>query len=139
MTSIGQYAFNYCYSLASVTILGSVTSIGQYAFSYCYALASITILGSVTSIGNNAFYGCYALASITIPSSVTSITTKAFQNCYGLGSIHFKGENPPTVDASDAFGNVPTDCKIYVPTGKLSAYTSASNYPSSSTYTYIEE
>lgn len=33
----------------------------------------------------------------------------------------------------------PTGCKIYVPTGSLAAYTSTSNYPSSSTYTYIEE
>ena len=28
---------------------------------------------------------------------------------------------------------------IYVTAGSLSAYTGASNYPSSSTYTYIEE
>ena len=70
---------------------------------------------------------------------MTSIATKAFQNCYGLGSIHFKPTTPPTVDASDAFSNLPTDCKIYVPTGKLTTYTGTSNYPSSSTYTYIEE
>ncbi|MBQ8542701.1 MAG: leucine-rich repeat protein [Bacteroidaceae bacterium] len=36
----------------------SVTSIGNYAFEDCWDLASITIPNSVTSIGGNAFYGC---------------------------------------------------------------------------------
>ena len=139
VTSIGSNAFDNCNSLASITIPNSVTNIGQYAFSGCSSLASITIPNDVTSIGSSVFATCYALTCITIPSGVTSIATKAFQNCYGLGSIHFKGSTPPSVAASDAFSNLPTDCKIYVPTGKLSAYTSASNYPSSSTYTYIEE
>ena len=139
VTSIEQNAFYYCFALASITIPSSVTSIGNSAFNYCYALTDITIPGTVTSIGSNAFYYCFALASITIPSLVTSIASKAFQYCYGLGSIHFKPTTPPTVDASDAFSNLPTDCIIYVPTGTLSAYTSATNYPSSSTYTYVEE
>ena len=138
-TSFGQYSFYYCLSLANITMPNSVTSIGSNAFQYCYSLASITIPSGVTSIGSNAFQSCSSLASITIPSSVTSIATKAFTNCYGLGAIHFKGSTPPTVGASDAFSEVPTDCIIYVPTGTLSDYTSASNYPSSSTYTYVEE
>ena len=139
ITSIGNSLFYNCYSLASFSIPSSVTSMGTSIFYYCYALPCANLPSGITSIGNSAFYNCYALASITIPSGVTDIATKAFQNCYGLGSIHFKGSTPPSVAASDAFTNVPTDCKIYVPTGKLSAYTSASNYPSSSTYTYIEE
>jgi hypothetical protein len=39
---------------------------------------------------------------------------------------------------SYAFNGIPSDCIIFVPAGSLSAYTSAQNYPSSSTYTYIE-
>ncbi|MBP5709685.1 MAG: leucine-rich repeat protein, partial [Bacteroidales bacterium] len=139
VTSIGSSAFYSCYSLTSIMIPSSVTSISNGAFFYCYAIASVTIPSSVTSIGSSAFSSSLSLASVTVPSSVTSIATKAFQNCYGLGSIHFKGSTPPTVDASDAFTNLPTDCKIYVPTGYLTAYTTASNYPDSNTYTYIEE
>ena len=138
VTRMGTYAFTSCYSLASVTI-PNVTSIGNNAFYYCYSLASVTIPNTVTSIGNNAFYSCYSLSSVTIPNSVTSIGTYAFTSCIGLGSIHFKSSTPPTVSNSNAWSGVPTDCIIYVPSGKLSDYKGASNYPSSSTYTYVEE
>ena len=137
VTSIGQYVFINCSSLSSITIPDSVTSIGQYAFSNCYSLSSITIPDIVTSIGQYVFNSCYSLSSITIPDGVTSIGSNAFPNCYGFGKITFTSETPPTA-GSNAFTGIPTDCKIYVPTGSLSAYTSAQNYPSSSTYTYIE-
>ena len=78
LTSIGDYAFAYCDSLTSVTILDSVTSIGNRAFFGCEKLTSITIPDSVTSIGELAFYFCTNLASITIPNSVTSIGYDAF-------------------------------------------------------------
>ena len=139
VTSIGSYAFGTCYSLASITIPDGVTSIDAYAFGSCYSLASITIPDGVTSIGANAFGTCRSLASITIPDGVTSIGANAFGGCYGLGEMHFLPTAPPAVANSNAFSNVQTDCKIYVPAGSLAAYTSATNYPSSSTYTYIEE
>jgi len=87
VTSIGNYAFNYCTGLTSITIPNSVTSIGRGAFDYCYGLTSVTIPNSVTSIGRGAFYGCYSLTSIIIPDSVTSIKYCAFYGCYSLTSI----------------------------------------------------
>ena len=87
VTSIRDSAFQYCYSLASVTIPDGVTSIGFYAFQYCYSLASVTIPDGVTSIRTYAFSSCYSLASVTIPDSVTSIGFYAFQYCYSLASV----------------------------------------------------
>ena len=87
VTSISNFAFDYCYSLASITIPDGVTSISDFAFRYCYSLASITIPDGVTSIGNSAFNYCSSLASITIPDGVTSISDYAFNICYSLASI----------------------------------------------------
>ena len=87
VTSIGDFAFRYCYSLASITIPDSVTSIGAYTFHSCYSLASITIRDGVTSIEASTFDSCSSLASITIPDGVTSIGASAFRDCSSLASI----------------------------------------------------
>ena len=87
VTSIGDYAFFDCTSLASIEIPNSVTSIGDSAFYGCKGLTSIVIPSSVTSIGNDAFHNCTGLTSIEIPNSVTSIGNYAFSGCTGLTSI----------------------------------------------------
>ena len=86
VSSIGNYAFEGCKVLTSVTIPNSVTSIGNKAFYECTGLTSVTIGNGVTSIGNQAFYLCTGLTSITIPNSVTSIGDGAFYGCSGLTS-----------------------------------------------------
>jgi hypothetical protein len=95
---IGDYAFEDCTSLVSVTIPDSVTRIGNGAFFCCINLASVTIPDSVTRIGNGAFFCCKSLASVTIPDSVTRIGDSAFRMS-GLtsviipDSVTFIGEN----------------------------------------------
>ena len=59
----------------------SVTKIGDWAFEYCTSLESITIPSSVTKIEFGAFKYCSSLESITIPSSVTEIRWSAFHGC----------------------------------------------------------
>jgi hypothetical protein len=141
VTSIGGNAFKNCYSLSSVTIPSSVTSIGDYAFYYCYSLSSVTIPSSVTSIGSSAFSNCYSLPSVTIPSSVTSISNNAFQNCYSVAEYHLAPTTPPTLTNANTFNNIAADCIIYVPYSAdhsiLNAYKTASNW---STYaSYMQE
>ncbi len=87
VTSIGDYAFHNCTSLASVTIPDSVKSIGDSAFYSCKNLTSVTIGNSVTSIGDDAFAWCESLASVSIPNSVTSIGNFAFYSCKSLTSV----------------------------------------------------
>lgn len=87
VTSIGVGAFEWCKSLTSITIPNSVKSIGTEAFSICESLASIIIPNSITTIGKGVFNDCQSLTSITIPKSVTSIESEAFRWCSGLTSI----------------------------------------------------
>ena len=56
-------------SLKTVVITGG-TSIGEYAFQDCDSLISITIPSSVTSIGSWAFYKCYSLVEVCNKSSL---------------------------------------------------------------------
>ena len=89
LSSIGPGAFNYCYSLESITIPESVTNIGSDAFIYCYGLRSVTFgeNSQLTSIGEGAFNWCESLESITIPASITSIGEWAFVECYRLVEV----------------------------------------------------
>ena len=107
-------------------------------FYECTSLTNVTIPDSVTSIAENAFIKCRSLVSLTIPANVTSIGNAAINEVSSLQEIHFKSTTPPTLASANAV-SPPTTCKIYVPAGTLSAYTSAANYPSASTYTYVEE
>ncbi len=88
VTSISNYAFQYCSGLTSITIPAGVTSIGSWTFSGCSGLTSVTFAenSQLTSIDGCAFQNCSGLTSITIPNSVTSIGVYVFENC-GLNEI----------------------------------------------------
>ena len=106
---IGNYAFNQCENLKSITIPNSVTKIDDAAFAWtgieqltipnsverispyicegCQSLKSITLSNIMTEIHASAFGNCTSLTNVTIPDSVTSIDGAAFGNCTGLTSI----------------------------------------------------
>lgn len=138
----GNAGFHGSCSLQKVAIPSSFTEIHNDAFNGCYALQEVTLPDTITSIGSGAFASCYALTSLTIPSSVTSISSQAFADT-GLRELHFRPTTPPTVSNSNAFRNLANACLIYVPYSEdhsiLEAYQSASNYPSSENYSYLEE
>ena len=97
VTSIGEYAFDTCDGLTSISIPENVTSIGDMAFSNCLYIESIKVAN-----GNKKYdsrNNCNAIIETTskklvlgcqntiIPNNVTSIGEYAFFNCKGLSSI----------------------------------------------------
>ena len=96
----------------------SVTSIGNYAFEYCENITSVTIPDSVTSIGFRVFSNCTSLTSITIPNSVTSISGEAFENCTSLTAINVASENSNYVSVNGVLYNKDKTTIICYPAGK---------------------
>ena len=134
VTSIGDYAFEYCSGLTSVTIGNSVTSIGSGAFGGCSGLTSVIIGNSVTSIGSSAFGGCSGLTSVTIGNSVTSIGDAAFAYCSGLTSVTI-GSGVESI-GKYAFSYCPELLDVYCYAEKVpSTYSNAfdSSYPKNAT------
>ena len=97
VTSIGEYAFEGCSGLTSVTIGKHVYSIGKYAFRGCSGLTSVVVDKNngtydsrdncnaiIETSTNKLIVGC---KNTTIPNSVTSIGKFAFAYCSGLTSV----------------------------------------------------
>ncbi len=131
VTSIGDRAFWSCTSLTSIDIPEGVTSIGVSAFSYCSSLTSVTIGNGVTSIGDAAFYDCSSLTSLTIGNGVTSIGSSAFSGCSRLTSIDIP--EGVTSIGSSAFWSCTSLTSIDIPDSVTSIGNYAFEYCSSLT------
>lgn len=103
-----------------------------------YYLEGADLRGSnirVLTLGS--FSAVSELKKVWLPEILNKLDGQVFYNCTGLEEVHFTSDVPPAINSSSCFKNVPTTCKIYVPTGTLNVYKSASNYPTN--FTYIEE
>ena len=118
VTSIGNHAFSQCRGLTSVIIPNSVTSIGEGAFYLCEGLTSVTISESVTSIGNYAFSHCSKLTSVTIPNSVENIGDAVFEGCSGLTEINVERSNTKYASQDGVLFNKDKTTIVCYPAGK---------------------
>jgi hypothetical protein len=126
VTSIGQYAFDYCPSLTNVSIGDGVSSIGIYAFSDCANLTAIVVdlnnlsYSSVSGVLFDkhqttliAFPG--GIGSYTVPPGVSSIGDYAFAVCPSLTSITIS--NSVTNIGDYAFYDCPSLTSITISNG----------------------
>lgn len=116
-TSIGEWAFDGCTGLTSITIPNSVMSISKYAFYGCAELTSITIPDSVTSIGNNAFENCTGLTNIALPDSVTRIENCMFFGCKELKTVDFSENSKCSTIGRQAFSGCRSLMNVTIPSG----------------------
>lgn len=154
LTSISSYAF-YSSSLKSIVIPKSVSYIGNYAFSYCSYLENIKFEQGcqITSISSDTFYysgtssakiieeidltpciNLHTLSSnsfysarfknLKLPATITNISSNVVSSSY-LNELTILATTPPTLHSISGFSSFKT---IYIPSGTLSAYESATNW-----------
>lgn len=155
ITVIPVHAFYNCTALTSVNIPSSITQINESAFWGCLGLSSFPSLDNVENFGVNAFYDCrniagplslsnavtignyafrtnsYNVSPIDIGPNCTNIDTNAFVNVgSGTNKATFiiRATAPPTMANNVALGQPVYIDKVYVPSGTLSAYQSATNW-----------
>lgn len=87
VTEIGEYAFQFCYSIEQLVLPDSIKKIGRYAFCECDGLEKITFSKNLKIIEENAFSNCSSLIQITIPDSVVEIGEMAFDGCENLEKV----------------------------------------------------
>lgn len=154
VTSIGNQAFNNCYSLKQVIMPNTVTSIGYMAFQSTDLRDGVQWSDHLTTIGNQAFSGIYLGKNqngvVQLPNSVITIGERAFQrldymtqmqvgsnvttiglNAFGTNSgmvnFYINAETPPTI-GSNLFYNHGNNFTIFVPAASVNTYKTASGW-----------
>ena len=126
VTTIGDWAFRGCSSLANLIIPNSVTSIGSFAFIDCTNLASVTIGNGVTYIGDCAFRDCTSLANITIDETnpiyqsidgnlYNKDATKLINYAIGKNATSFAIPNTVTSIGENAFYKCTSLASVTIP------------------------
>src|SRR5574344_294175 len=137
ITSLGNDCFGSCSNLTSIILPNSITSLGNLCFWNCSSLTSITLPNSITSLGYNCFGLCTNLTSITLPNSITSLGNGCFKNCSNLFKVTCQWDNLNNVSTeSNAFDNIFSEAKLYVPTGTTAIYKAKAPW---SNFKYIVE
>ena len=90
VTSIGDYAFEYCDSLTSITIPDSVTSIGRWAFGGCDSLTDVYYSGTETQWSNIDIGSSNdGLINATIHYNSTGPSIKSVTHTQAVDSKHY--------------------------------------------------
>ncbi|GMH74757.1 hypothetical protein TL16_g08206 [Triparma laevis f. inornata] len=82
---IGDYAFDECINLNTVSFPTTLTYIVGGAFFCCSSLENVDLLHTnLQQLGDKAFVGCSKLKSMTIPDSIKTLGHNVFIDCSNL-------------------------------------------------------
>ena len=87
VTAIGPECFRGNAKITTINVPEGITSIGDYAFEACSGVTSLTLPASLETIGKSAFSGDAQLREIDIPKNVSKIGDGAFLYCMAVKSI----------------------------------------------------
>lgn len=109
VTRMGEYVFEECSYLESVTFPSTLKILGTQTFRYCSNLQSVE-LGGIEEIGENAFFQCSKLQNIELSENVKKLGYQCFRSS-GLTSIAI----PESVTSfgekgTDSYGNIFDGC-----------------------------
>lgn len=90
VTKIGDYAFECCPALESVSFPASLREVGMGAFSGCVKLATVEVSEGVEKFGDGAFFFCKKLSDFAFPGSVCEVGDYMFAECSSLSKVTFK-------------------------------------------------
>lgn len=128
----------YCFfrqqGLEIVELPQGLTSTGENTLRDCHFLSRLSLPESLQTLERYSLYNIYSLYELVIPSTVAQIKATAmfftFSNSprSSLRKLYLKSAVPPILEASNAISGLPNDAIIYVPTGTLEAYQTATNW-----------
>lgn len=86
LKQIGNFAFNNCKALATVTLPETVNQIGHSAFRGS-GLKSIKLPNNLATIADNTFYNCDSLQTVTFGTKLNKIGYQSFADCKVLNNV----------------------------------------------------
>lgn len=157
VTNLAMQSLYYCSLLKAVVIPKSIPSLTSNVFSYCIGLKYVICHNNLIFAGNSIFsntqlssyiisegvkiirISCFLnnryLGNLIIPKNVTTIDNGAFQNCSGMAYYDFSHHTAiPTLANTNAFTDIPSDCKIIVPDALYDEWIAATNWSAYATY-----
>lgn len=115
----------------------NVTNISNM-FSACRNLAKLDIKNwrwDALTTNQLAFSTLY-INKIEFASTLNLVSAQAFSNCQLCITYIFHSTTPPTMENTNAFTNINSDAKIYVPDESVNAYKTATNWSTYASYIY---
>lgn len=89
ITNLGNYTFDNCSSLRTVTIPNTTITMGASTFRSCTSLKCIVMPKGLNYTSNNTFSHCASLKIVSLSKGITEYDFSVFGNCPSLRRIVF--------------------------------------------------
>jgi hypothetical protein len=109
-------------SLVEVSFSERVTKLTAYTFNNNFNLRSITFPKELVHFEWYAFSSCRNLKTVDFEGDVKSLPQSLFSGCWGVKEYWFKNVTQVPVLGNYVFNEMPSYCKIYVPSEMVKAF-----------------